>query len=146
MGLFISEPKFGKGDDCLFRFWHLNVEYTAFVDCLLQYHTTCMCSCTLDIEEPQINFVKYKYTAKPTFRKKKKKKKKRNVSVTCVTLVKYKFQSCIQLSVSEYNEYKLFSKSSRKLHVFLPCFSPLRRRFRTIQFLNGFPGFFIIYG
>ena len=114
MGLFTSEPKFGKGDGYLFRFWHLNVEYNAFVDCLLQYHTTCMYSCTLDIEEPQINVVKYRCTAKPTFRKKKKRKKKRNVSVTCVALVKYRFQSCIQLSVSEYNEYKLFSKSSRK--------------------------------
>ena len=46
---------------------------SVFLGCLLRYHSRSIYSCTLDSEKAQINvFVKYEFTAKPTFRKNEK--------------------------------------------------------------------------
>ena len=56
-----------------FRFWHLKVGFSVFVQCLLQYHGASIYPNTLCIEEAKTNvFVKYECTTKLTFRKNEK--------------------------------------------------------------------------
>ena len=70
-----------------FGFWYLNVEPNVFVERLLIYYNASICSCNLDSEEAQINvFVKHECTRRNFM------KKLRNVSIKCITLVKYTFQ------------------------------------------------------
>ena len=65
----------------------MNVEPNVFVEHLLIYYNASICSSNLDSEEAQINvFVKHECTTRNFM------EKLRNVSIKCITLVKYTFQ------------------------------------------------------